>query len=1209
MTDTQPLSSNSTQVQKAHQRREKFAELLREMFQLNQPELDFGLYRIMHARKDDINRFIDQALPRITREAFANFTSSDKAELQKELEQAQKAARDAGFNPDDSPKVKELKAQLKDGFDLAREEGEVYDALVTFFNRYYDEGDFLSRRVYKDGTYAIPYQGEEVVLHWANKDQYYIKSSETLRDYSFRLNPQANESDPNPMRVHFKLVDAEAGAQNNNKESDSSKRVFILDAGQPFELIQGEPNEDGNRFEELQLRFVFRAATQDDWNANNATLAELSKATAAAKKKPPVQGVLVTSAVNWLLSDASELPSSWRQLLAQPYTKANGELADYSMLQGQLNNYTKKNSFDYFIHKDLGGFLNRELDFYIKNELLDWDDLASLKHNPARLAPLLSKVEVIRKLGENIIAFLAQLENFQKKLWLKKKFVTETQYCITLDRLSDHPALLESVFENKAQREDWASLYALDLGQLAKDLQGLSLAELLEQPKYRFLMLDTRHFNEAFKAELLATIDDLDKQCDGLLVHSENFQALNLLQERYREQVKCVYIDPPYNTSASSIPYKNDYQHSAWATLMNDRINRLHSLLPEDGAIFVSIDKAERTILEHILDNVFGKENKIEELIWAMNTNNSQAPNYSTNHEYVLVYSKSKTSVEKQELMFKEDKPGYAEVMAFISEMNDSYPEIRKAEKALRDFYGRHKVEYKEFIESQGLEWEDHKSNDPWKGIFNYSRLEYRNNEGEIVDTEFAKNQGAKLVIWREDNISMPATKQASSTRDPESYNYRYYKPTHPVTGRACGHPKSGWKFPYTAPTADRKTFCSLDAEGRIAWGDDETKIPQLKRYLADVEMNTSKSVFSDFSDGEKQTSAMFGESGVFLAPKHSDFVSRFLIQANTKHSTIVDCFGGSGSSAHAVINLNKVDQGDRKYVLVEMGTYFDTVLKPRVMKAIYSRDWKSGKPIINFGGVSHSFKYIRLESYEDALGNLALHRSKGQQTLLEAHENSELDAARQSYVMNYMLEVETRGSASLLDTKLFTDPTAYQLNVRSASGDETKAVNVDLLETFNYLLGLEVEHIAAPIWFDAEITQGEFGRWQAQVKRVNAEDLKAMNDAQRARLWWFRTVYGVNRAGQKVLVVWRNLPSVIAKDEKGLLKDNAVLDAVLIEKLHIRLTSSQDDEVDILYVNGDHNIAIPKNRRGELMEEARVQLIEEAFHRLMFANTESGEL
>jgi len=271
MSDNQALSSNSTQVQKAHERRKKFSALLREMFQLNQPELDFGLYRIMHARKRDIDRFIEQDLPNITRQAFAGFASSDKAELQKELDKAIAGAQALEVDPDSLPKVQQLKAQMADGFDLAREEGEVYDALVTFFKRYYDEGDFLSRRVYKNGTYAIPYQGEEVVLHWANKDQYYIKSSETLRDYSFRLNH--DDQEPNPKRVHFKLVDASAGAQNNNKETASSKRVFILDAEQPFEIIQGEPNAQGKRFNELQLRFVFRPATMDDWQANSATLA------------------------------------------------------------------------------------------------------------------------------------------------------------------------------------------------------------------------------------------------------------------------------------------------------------------------------------------------------------------------------------------------------------------------------------------------------------------------------------------------------------------------------------------------------------------------------------------------------------------------------------------------------------------------------------------------------------------------------------------------------------------------------------------------------------------------------------------------------------------------------------------------------------------------------------------------------------------------
>lgn len=272
--------SQDTQQHRANERRAKFAVLLREMFQLDQPELDFGLYRIMHARKADIDRFIEQDLPQIAKDAFKDFAGNDKVQLEKDLDKARQAASDAGFDPDESPKVKELEAQYATGFNVAREEGEVYDALVTFFSRYYSEGDFISQRRYGDGTYAIPYDGEEVKLHWANKDQYYIKSSDTLRDYSFRLNPDARSGD-DPLRVHFKLVDATAGASDNNKEADDGKRVFVLDADAPFTVEQGELNAEGQRFDELHCRFHFRPATMDDWTASAR-----QNATAAAAKKP-----------------------------------------------------------------------------------------------------------------------------------------------------------------------------------------------------------------------------------------------------------------------------------------------------------------------------------------------------------------------------------------------------------------------------------------------------------------------------------------------------------------------------------------------------------------------------------------------------------------------------------------------------------------------------------------------------------------------------------------------------------------------------------------------------------------------------------------------------------------------------------------------------------------------------------------------------------
>ncbi|EJL6781854.1 hypothetical protein NMR91_000696 [Vibrio alginolyticus] len=1122
---------NSTQQLKAEKRRQKFAELLREIFQINQPELDFGLYRIMHARKDDINRFIERDLPNITKEAFKGFVTQDKTQIEQELDKAVHQAKELGVDPDSLDKVKDLKTKLADNFDLAREEGEVYDALVTFFKRYYSEGDFLSRRVYKDGTYAIPYQGEEVILHWANKDQYYIKSSETLRDYTFRLNPEASIEE-DPLRVHFKLVDAEAGAKDNIKEGDESKRVFVLDRAQPFELIDGEPGEEGNSFKELQLRFHFRAATELDWTPDVK-----AKATAAAQKKAPTQDHLRAIAVNTLLAEECELPGSWRKALEQPYRKADGELADYSMLQGHLNNYTKKNSFDYFIHKDLGRFLNRELDFYIKNELVDWADIASLKNDTTRLAPLLSKIEVIRTLGEKVITFLAQLENFQKKLWLKKKFITETNYCLTLDRLTNHIELLDQIFDNEAQLKDWENLYALDLKQLEEDYEALEWSDLLSLPKYRYLMVDTTHFDAAFRARLIATIENLDEQCDGLLVNSENFQAMNLLQERYREQVKCIYIDPPYNTGSDGFLYKDTFQHSSWLTFMHERLSLGGSFLSNDGVVVSNIDDNEASNLERLLDLIFGEDNFIGNLVWKGATDNNPT-RIATEHEYIVSYAKSKTNLEPH--------------------WSTSSNEMKQL---MLDEFERLKNECLDIEEVSEKFLEFAKSNQDKLGdLYRYRRVDV---DGPYVARRNMENPGKK------------------------GYDYDV---VHPKTGKPCTKPYWGWRF----SESRMKEF--IDEE-RIIFGDTEDKIPELKVYLREVKFPL-RSVFSiDARKGSNNLDKLFGRRDKFKNPKPEELVTHVLPYVSQPGSLVMDFFAGSGTTGHALINLNRNEKEKRKLILVEQGLHFDSVLLPRVKKVCYSAGWKNGIPDVNAAsmeGLSCIFKVIRLEAYEDSLGNLTLNRQKGQQSLLSSNDQSAFNKARQNYVMNYMLEVETRDSLSLLNTQQFLDPNMYELKVRTAGGDETKNIHVDLLETFNYLLGLRVEHVGAPTHFDAEFTKGEFGRWKAIVK------------PKAGGAWWFRSVAGINANGQKVLVVWRNLPSVISGEESGLLLDNAVLDAVLLEELVTHLPESQGDEFDLLYVNGDNNIVTPHNRKREPMKQTRIYLIEEAFHRLMFAGIDN---
>jgi adenine-specific DNA-methyltransferase len=197
----------------------------------------------------------------------------------------------------------------------------------------------------------------------------------------------------------------------------------------------------------------------------------------------------------------------------------------------------------------------------------------------------------------------------------------------------------------------------------------------------------------------------------------------------------------------------------------------------------------------------------------------------------------------------------------------------------------------------------------------------------------------------------------------------------------------------------------------------------------------------------------IFGQSKKFSYPK-SVYTVRDVIDISIRDEEfvqILDYFAGSGTTGHAVIKFNREDGGTRRYILVEMGTYFDTVTKPRIQKVIYSDNWKDGKPQ-DTDGIRQLFKYFKLESYEDTLNNLTLApRSTTQQTLLDNHT-----ALRQDFTLNYMLDVETRGSQSLLNVEGFRKPFGYTMQILGNDNEMVEQA-VDLVETFNYLIGLHV--------------------------------------------------------------------------------------------------------------------------------------------------------
>ncbi|MDQ3816078.1 MAG: site-specific DNA-methyltransferase [Acidobacteriota bacterium] len=1000
----------------------KFKKLLSDLFMFDQSDLDFGIYRIMNAKREEISRFLDNDLLPQVKSEIEKLGTGDRAQLEQEYRDALEQAQRFGVaEPEKSPPVVEARAKLEASVDVAAIESEVFSHLFNFFRRYYSEGDFLSLRRYKEGVYAIPYEGEEVKLHWANADQYYIKTTEYFSDYTFKLT--------DGRRVHFKLVSAST-EQNNNKAAEGQERRFILYESEPLAEKNGE----------LFIHFEYRP------DAEKRKQADLSAET--------VRRVL-----------SAEGFETWTSALK---TKATSEKnANRTLLEKHLTDYTSRNTFDYFIHKDLRGFLRRELDFYIKNEVMHLDDIES--EAAPRVEHFLGKVKAMRHIAHKIISFLEQFESFQKKLWLKKKFIIATNYCVTLDRVPED--LYVEITANDAQRDEWVKLFAINeiKGDLTcPDFSTPLTIEFLKANQ--FLVLDTIFFGQGFKEKLLASFENLDGQTDGLLINSDNFQALGLLENRYRGQIDSIYIDPPYNTGPSEIVYKNDYKDSSWLSLMRDRLVKSFDLITSDAAVAIAIDDYAMVQLCELCDETFPNYDR-NLVIVNHHPQGSGGKNISRTHEYMIYLIPAGL-----DLIRGKEKESGIELRSFM-------------------------------LSGPG----DNKSRAGRPNSF-YAL---------VVDTKSRK------IVRLE---PPPKIGQAYPTED----TAEGYKRIYPIGN---GGREQVWCRSYESGIAAlEKGEIILSDNLSIKFAVDTTG----KRSI--LFSNWVNSKYNAGPHGTKLVSDILGDSELFSYPKSIHLVQDAIdaMMWQVEDPTILDYFAGSGTTAHAVINLNRADNAKRRYVIVEMGNYFDTVTKPRIQKVIYSKDWSEGKPVSRIGS-SHLFKYIRLESYEDALVNLELKRTEEQTSLLEAH-----DEFREDYMLRYMLDVEARGSASLLNVENFADPFSYQINVAAgANVGETRRVAIDLVETFNYLLGLRVRHVNT--------------------------------------IRGFRVVEGTNPSGEKVLVIWRNTHE----------KSNDDLDHFFQKQGY----NTRDMEFDLIYANGDNNL---ENLR-HADETWKVRLIEEEFQRLMF--------
>ena len=557
----------------------KFQDLLRELFQFDCADLDFGIYRIMNHKRDAIERFIATTLPDAIKAELDQGALAGEAQATKALEEARQnvvsalgenaidasgelaeAYRDTPFGQ----AYRDAKARAGASRSGGAVADSVYNHLYSFFSRYYDEGDFISQRRYsRSQRYAIPYNGEEVYLHWANSDQYYVKTDEHFRNYDWVA--------PNGVSVRFRLQNA--NVEQNNVKGD--KRFFMPRA----------------------------ADTEWDADARSITIPfEYRPLTVSEKTRYSSQGQqdkIIANAVEAIPSLLRHAPEAFAALTGEHRRNGNGPV---SRLQHHLVRYTRRNNSDFFIHKDLHGFLNRELDFYLKNEVLNLDEVANAGEGMAD--GWFQQLRLIKVVGGKVVDFLAQIEDFQKMLWEKRKFVTETQYCITLNNID--AAFYADVATNDAQWAEWQELFGVDGS-------DRSLAFLQAHPT---LVLDTTHFDTVFTDRLLASFDDLDGSTDGVLVNGENWQALNLIKEKYYGKVRCTYIDPPFNTDNSQFIFKDTYQNSTWLSFLHERLQTGRQFCTDDGTLYLHLDHNSNFYGRLLIDQVFGQECLLNEVIW-----------------------------------------------------------------------------------------------------------------------------------------------------------------------------------------------------------------------------------------------------------------------------------------------------------------------------------------------------------------------------------------------------------------------------------------------------------------------------------------------------------------------------------------------------------------------------------------------------------------
>lgn len=348
-----------------------------------------------------------------------------------------------------------------------------------------------------------------------------------------------------------------------------------------------------------------------------------------------------------------------------------------------------------------------------------------------------------------------------------------------------------------------------------------------------------------------------------IIIEGDNLEALTALAYTHAGKIDVIYIDPPYNTGNKDFVYNDSYvdsedtyRHSKWLSFMAKRLRIAKKLLSDRGVIFISIDDNEQANLKLLCDDksFFGQQNFIGQLILKTATDNNPSQ-INIEHEYMLCYAKNKSSQDN-----------WKRTSLAAKKIINKYNELKRSGLSVEDI----QVELRKWIKV---------------------------NKKDLPQVAHYNNVDDKGVYSSSSNSSNP---------HPGGYTYDII---HPITHLPCPKPANGWRWPFS-------TFEQYDLNGEIEWGKDETTQPHVKKRIETSTEYLRTLIYEDNRGTTKALSDIFEGEKVFDNPKPMTVLSRIFDFSSSKDSTVLDFFAGSGTTMHAVMQLNAEDGGKRTCIL-----------------------------------------------------------------------------------------------------------------------------------------------------------------------------------------------------------------------------------------------------------------------------------------------------